>query len=68
VPQIAAVFALVALTATARADIFQWEYDPFDGTKVQSTALAPDGAGVDPVPGADLGFHDQSFQAVTLRA
>ena len=40
-----------------RADIFQWEYinpaDPSQG-KQQSTTLAPDGAGVDAVPGADL--------------
>ena len=39
------------------ADIFQWEYinpaDPSQG-KQQSTTLAPDGAGVDAVPGADL--------------
>ena len=45
----------------ARADIFQWEYinpaDPSQG-KQQSTTLAPDGAGVDAVPGADLTFHD----------
>jgi hypothetical protein len=49
--------AFGALAGTARADIFQWEYinpvDPSQG-KRQSTTLAPDGAGVDVVPGADL--------------
>ena len=54
----AAMFALVAFPASARADIFQWEYinpaDPTQG-KQQSTTLAPDGAGVDAVPGAYLG-------------
>ena len=49
----AAMFPLVAFAATARADIFQWEYinpaDPSQG-KQQSTTLAPDGAGVDAVP------------------
>ena len=53
----AALFPLVAFAATAQADIFQWEYinpaDPSQG-KQQSTTLAPDGAGVDAVPGADL--------------
>jgi uncharacterized protein YjbI with pentapeptide repeats len=45
----------------ARADIFQWEYiDPVDPSqgKQQSTTLAPDGAGVDAVPGADLSSRD----------
>ena len=55
--QIAAMFPLVAFAAAAQADIFQWEYinpaDPSQG-KQQSTTLAPDGAGVDAVPGADL--------------
>jgi uncharacterized protein YjbI with pentapeptide repeats len=40
-----------------QADIFQWEYvDPADPSqgKRQSTTLAPDGAGVDAVPGAYL--------------
>src|SRR5262249_45696959 len=41
----------------AQADIYQWEYinpaDPSQG-KRQSTLLAPDGAGVDAVPGAVL--------------
>jgi uncharacterized protein YjbI with pentapeptide repeats len=53
----AALFALVALAASARADIFQWEYinpaDPSQG-KRQSTTLAPDGTDVDAVPGANL--------------
>jgi hypothetical protein len=51
------LFPLVA-SSFPRADIFQWEYinpaDPSQG-KQQSTTLAPDGAGVDAVPGAD--FH-----------
>src|SRR5262245_27602916 len=53
----AAMFPLVAFAAIARADIFQWEYinpaDPSQG-KQPSTTLAPDGAGIDAVPGADL--------------
>jgi uncharacterized protein YjbI with pentapeptide repeats len=57
--QIAAVFALMALAASARADIFQWEYIfPSEPFKRQSTTLAPDGAGVDAVPDADLSFLD----------
>jgi uncharacterized protein YjbI with pentapeptide repeats len=52
-----AMFSLVALADVALADIFQWEYvnpaDPSQG-KQQSTTLAPDGAGVDAVPGANL--------------
>jgi hypothetical protein len=57
-------FLLVSLSpllfvcfSPARADIFQWEYiDPADPArgKQQSTTLAPDGAGVDAVPGANL--------------
>ena len=54
---VAVLFPLVAFATAARADIFQWEYinpaDPSQG-KQQSTTLAPDGAGVDAVPGADL--------------
>jgi uncharacterized protein YjbI with pentapeptide repeats len=58
VAQIAAVmFAIVAFSSAAQADIFQWEYinpaDPSQG-KRQSTTLAPDGAGVDAAPGANL--------------
>ena len=49
----AAMLALVALAASARADIFQWEYinpaDPSQG-KRQSSMLAPDGSGVNAVP------------------
>jgi uncharacterized protein YjbI with pentapeptide repeats len=45
----------VVVASPAHADIFQWEYinpaDPSQG-KRQSTTLAPDGAGVDAVPGA----------------
>ncbi len=56
--QIAAnLFPLVAFACAARADIFQWEYinpaDPSQG-KRQSTTVAPDGTGVDAVPGANL--------------
>jgi uncharacterized protein YjbI with pentapeptide repeats len=53
----AAILLLVGLALPVRADIFQWEYinpaDPSQG-KRQSTTLAPDGAGVDAVPGAFL--------------
>ena len=56
-PLLYLVFALLAVVETAWADIFQWEYinpaDPGQG-KQQSTLLAPDGAGVDALPGADL--------------
>jgi len=48
---------LVFAASRARADIYQWEYiDPADPSqgKQQSTTLAPDGAGVDAVPGAQL--------------
>jgi hypothetical protein len=49
---------LFVFASPARADIFQWEYinpaDPSQG-KQQSTTLAPDGAGVDAVPGAGVG-------------
>ena len=49
--------AMFAFTGATHADIFQWEYtnaaDPSQG-KQQSTTLAPDGAGVDAVPGANL--------------
>jgi uncharacterized protein YjbI with pentapeptide repeats len=48
---------LLVSPSPARADIFQWEYinsaDPSQG-KRQSTTLAPDGAGVDAMPGANL--------------
>jgi uncharacterized protein YjbI with pentapeptide repeats len=51
------LFLIVVFAWPARADIFQWEYtnpaDPSQG-KRQSTTLAPDGAGVDAVPGAFL--------------
>jgi uncharacterized protein YjbI with pentapeptide repeats len=52
---------LVFAALPARADIFQWEYinttDSSQG-KRQSTTLAPDGAGVDAVPGADLSYRN----------
>jgi uncharacterized protein YjbI with pentapeptide repeats len=58
---IAAMFALATFTASARADVFQWEYinpaDPSQG-KRQSTTLAPGGAGVDAVPGANLRWQN----------
>src|SRR5262245_18638751 len=53
---------MIILTALpCWADIFRWEYinpaDPSQG-KRQSTTLAPDGAGVDAVPGAVLDHRD----------
>jgi uncharacterized protein YjbI with pentapeptide repeats len=61
-PEIAAaVLAFIAFAGAARADIFQWEYiDPADPSqgKRQSTTLAPDGAGVDAAPGANLSNRD----------
>ena len=49
------------LVFPAHADIYEWEYinpaDPSQG-KRQSTTLAPDGAGVDAVLGADLSGRD----------
>jgi uncharacterized protein YjbI with pentapeptide repeats len=57
----AALFSLVPFASAAHADILQWEYtnaaDPSQG-KQQSTALAPDGAGVDAVPEAELSNRD----------
>jgi N-acyl-D-amino-acid deacylase len=54
---ILAIVPLVAFAAGVQADIYQWEYinpaDPTQG-KRQSMALAPEGAGVDAVPGAYL--------------
>jgi uncharacterized protein YjbI with pentapeptide repeats len=54
---VATCAALVCVAPAAHADIFQWEYinpaDPGQG-KQQNTMIAPDGAGVDAVPGADL--------------
>jgi uncharacterized protein YjbI with pentapeptide repeats len=51
------MLGLASVGTTAHADIYQWEYinpaDPSQG-KRQSTTLAPDGAGVDALPGADL--------------
>jgi uncharacterized protein YjbI with pentapeptide repeats len=58
---VAAMLPLVAFAASAQADIFQWEYinpaDPSQG-KRQSTTLAPDGASVDAVRGANLSGRD----------
>src|SRR5688572_19258811 len=53
--------ATFAFANAARADIYQWEYIypayPYIG-KQQSTTLAPDGAGVDAVPDADLSLRN----------
>lgn len=58
---IPAILPLVAFAASARADIFQWEYinptDPSQG-KRQSATLTPGGAGVDAGPGANLSGLD----------
>jgi uncharacterized protein YjbI with pentapeptide repeats len=52
---------LLVSPSPAHADIFQWEYinpaDPSQG-KRQSTTLAPDGAGVNAVPGVNLYRRD----------
>ena len=51
------ILPFVAFSTSAYADIYQWEYiDPADPSqgKRQSTTLAPGGAGIDAVPGADL--------------
>ena len=54
---LATLLALFAPAPVARADIFQWEYinpaNPGLG-KQPSTTLAPDGAGANAVPGANL--------------
>jgi uncharacterized protein YjbI with pentapeptide repeats len=52
---------LIIFADSARADVFQWEYvNPADASqgKRQSTTLAPDGAGVDAMPAADLSNRD----------
>jgi uncharacterized protein YjbI with pentapeptide repeats len=53
--------AMFVFANAAHADIFQWEYinpaDPSQG-KRQSTTRAPDGAGIDAVPGADLSYRN----------
>ena len=58
---LATLLAVFAPAPVARADIFQWEYinpaNPALG-KQQSTTLAPDGAGVNAVPGANLSFRN----------
>src|SRR5262245_32434942 len=55
----AALFPLVAFAASARADIFQWEYvNAKSQAKRQSTTLCLGGAGVDAVPGANLVSRD----------
>ena len=56
------VLALAACFATAaRGDIYQWEYiDPLQPElgRQQSSTLAPDGAGRNAGPSADLGNLD----------
>src|SRR5262245_10537538 len=57
-----AIGLLVVIAArVTRADIFQWEYinpaDPSQG-KQPSATLAPDGAGVDAVPGANFSYRN----------
>ena len=58
---LATLLAIFAPTPVARADIFQWEYinpaNPSQG-KQQSTTLAPDGAGANAVPGANLSYRN----------
>lgn len=58
---LAALLLLFVSLLTARADIFQWEYinpaNPAEG-KQQSIKLAPDGAGANAVPGADLNLRN----------
>ena len=57
----AAMFPIIAFAASARADIFQWEYiNPGDASqgKRQSTTLAHEGSGVNAGPGADLAGRD----------
>src|SRR5688572_9893856 len=61
-PLVAATLtALFTPVPVARADIVQWEYinpaNPGSG-KQPSTTLAPDGAGLNAVPGAYLSRHD----------
>src|SRR5262245_31948520 len=54
---LAALLALLIAASGARADIFQWEYiDPANPSlgKQQSSMLAPDGGGVNAMPGANL--------------
>ena len=54
---LATLLTAFAPAPVARADIFQWEYinpaNPSQG-KQPSTMLAPDGAGVNAVPGTNL--------------
>ena len=63
-----AISVVLAATA-AHADIFQWEYinpaDPSQG-KRQSTTLCYDGAGVDAVPGANLGRVGGATRDLTM--
>jgi uncharacterized protein YjbI with pentapeptide repeats len=55
---------LLLQAGLVRADIYQWEYvNPADHSQgvQQSSTLAPGGAGVDAVPGADLSNLDLSM-------
>ena len=60
-PSLAALLAPFAPAPGTRADIFKWQYinpaNPGLG-KQESTMLAPDGAGVNAVPLADLSFRN----------
>lgn len=54
---------LVTCALVTRADIYEWEYiDPLQPEvgKQQSTTLVPDGAGVEAMPGSNLGDKDLS--------
>ena len=55
--QLCMVGCIVAFATSARADIYQWQYnDPADPSqgKQQSTTLCPDGAGVNAEPATAL--------------
>jgi uncharacterized protein YjbI with pentapeptide repeats len=58
---LATLLAHFAPAPVARADIFEWEYinpaNPSQG-KQPSTMLAPDGAGANAVPGANLSYRN----------
>ncbi|MEX2306369.1 MAG: pentapeptide repeat-containing protein [Pirellulales bacterium] len=53
---LATLLIVFAAAPFARADIFQWER--FEGAYLESTMLAPDGAGANVVPGADLSLRN----------
>ncbi len=51
---LATLLALFAPAPLARADIFRWQYGDYTQGKQPSAMLAPDGAGANAVPGANL--------------